>query len=83
MRENFENFFAAIASILIGLPLGIFVGIICWIKFPFQIYYQARATLALQRIHRAQQQIKQLQDEEKDIWERHIDRMEEKKSYDN
>ena len=83
MKENLENFFTAIISILIGLPLGIFVGIFCWLKFPFQVYYQARATLALQRIHRAQQQIKQLQDEEKDIWERHIDRMEEKKSYDN
>jgi len=83
MKENLENFFIAIFSILVGLPLGIFVGIICWLKFPFQVYYQARATLALQRIHRAQQQIKQLQDEEKGIWERHIDRMEEKKSYDN
>jgi len=83
MREHFENFFVAIGSILIGIPIGFFVGIVCWFKFPFQIYYQARANLAIQRIHRAEQQIKQLQEEDQDIWERHINRMEEKKSYDN
>jgi len=81
MREKFENCLIIIGSIVVGVPLGVVVGLICWFKFPFQIYWAARANLALQRIDRAKTQIKEYQNE--DIWENHIKKMEEKKSYDN
>lgn len=81
MKEKFENFFVLIAAIIVGIPLGLFVGIVCWFKFPFQVYVQARANLALQRIQRAKEKLKEYEDI--DIWERHAQRMEEKKSYDN
>jgi len=81
MKEKFENFFVLIGAIIVGIPLGLFVGIVCWFKFPFQVYVQARANLALQRIQRAKEKLKEYEDI--DIWERHAQRMEEKKSYDN
>jgi len=81
MREKFENFLIITASIVIGIPLGIIVGLVCWFKFPFQIYSGARANLALQRVERAKVEIKK--HETVDIWENHIKKMEEKKSYDN
>ena len=80
MKEKFQNFILIIASILIGIPLGIVVGLICWLKFPFQIYWQARANLARNRIRQAEEQLREYGEE--DIWEKHIQRME-KKSYDN
>ena len=81
MKEKIQNFILVIASILIGIPLGIVVGLICWLKFPFQIYWQARANLAKNRVQAAQEQLKEYDIE--DIWEKHIERMQEKKSYDN
>jgi len=81
MKEKIQNFILVIASILIGIPLGIVVGLICWLKFPFQIYWQARANLAKNRVQAAQEQLKEYDIE--DIWEKHIQKMEEKKSYDN
>tara|TARA_A200000159_G_C7162373_1_gene271892 strand:+ start:347 stop:592 length:246 start_codon:yes stop_codon:yes gene_type:complete len=81
MKHKIQNFILVIASILIGIPLGIVVGLICWLKFPFQIYWQARANLAKNRVQAAQEQLKEYDIE--DIWEKHIQKMEEKKSYDN
>lgn len=81
MIHKFQNFIVLIASILIGIPLGIVVGLICWFKFPFQIYWQARANLAKNRVRAAQEQLREY--ETGDIWEKHIERMQEKKSYDN
>jgi len=81
MREKFENCLIIIGSIVIGIPLGIIVGLVCWFKFPFQIYWAARANLSLQRIERAKEGIKK--HETVDIWENHMKKMEEKKSYDN
>jgi hypothetical protein len=81
MREKFENLLIIIGSIVVGIPLGVVVGLICWFKFPFQIYWAARANLALQRVEREKVKIKQY--ETGDIWEKHIQKMEEKKSYDN
>jgi|TARA_R110000772_G_scaffold46106_3_gene105335 hypothetical protein len=75
MREKIENFIALIGSIVVGVPLGIVVGLICWFKFPFQIYHQALANLDLQRAERAK--------EKADIWGKHAQRMEERKNYDN
>jgi len=81
MKEKIQNFILIIASILIGIPLGIVVGLICWFKFPFQIYWQARANLAENRIRKAKEQLKEYGKE--DIWEKHLQRMEEKNNYDN
>jgi len=81
MKEKLANIFIIVGSIFIGIPLGLIVGLVCWFKFPFQIYYQARANLALQRINKAKEKLKEYEDI--DIWERHAQRMEEKKSYDN
>ena len=73
MKEKIQNFILVIASILIGIPLGIVVGLICWLKFPFQIYWQARANLAKNRVQAAQEQLKEYDIE--DIWEKHIQKM--------
>jgi hypothetical protein len=81
MKEKIQNFILFICSILIGIPLGIVVGLICWLKFPFQIYWQARANLAKNRIMAAQEQLREY--EKEDIWEKHLQRMEEKNNYDN
>ena len=82
MTEKIQNFILLIASIIIGIPLGVVVGLICWFKFPFQIYWQARANLDLQRVERVKEKIKLY--EEEDVWERHQQRMEEKNNnYDN
>lgn len=81
MKTFFEEFFILIASIVVGIPLGFFVGIICWFKFPLQIYQEARANLAIKRIKKAKESLGQLQVE--DIWEKHIRRIEEKKNYEN
>ena len=81
MREKFENCLIIIGSIVVVISLGVVVGLICWFKFPFQIYWSARANLALQRVERAKVKIKEY--ETGDIWEKHIQKMEEKKSYDN
>lgn len=81
MREKFENFFVIIGSIVLGIPLGIVVGLVCWFKFPFQIYGAARANLAKNRVQAAQEQLREYKTG--DIWENHIKKMEEKKSYDN
>lgn len=77
----FEEFFALVGSILLGIPIGLIVGIICWFKFPLQVYREARINLATQRINKAKEILKK--SEPKDIWENHIKRMEEKKPYDN
>jgi len=81
IKNKFESFFVLTGVILVGIPIGLFVGIVCWFKFPFQVYVQARANLALQRINKAKEKLKEYEDI--DIWERHAQRMEEKKSYDN
>jgi len=81
IKNKFESFFVLTGAILVGIPIGLFVGIVCWFKFPFQVYVQARANLALQRINKAKEKLKEYEDI--DIWERHAQRMEEKKSYDN
>ncbi len=81
MKEKLEHIFIIVGSIFIGIPLGLIVGLVCWFKFPFQVYYQARADLALKRIKRAEQELQKYNSE--NIWERHIKRIEEKKSYDN
>ena len=81
MKEKLENIFIIVGSIVIGIPLGLIVGLVCWFKFPFQIYYQARADLALKRISRAELELKKYESE--DIWEKHIERMEKRKNYDN
>jgi len=83
MIEKAEEFFIFIGAILIGVPLGLFIGIICWFKFPLQVYVQARTQLALKRIEKAKAAIKEMEEQDQDIWEKHINRMQEKKSYDN
>jgi hypothetical protein len=82
MKEKIEVLFLIISSIVVGLTLGILLGVVCWLKFPHQIYINARAHLARNRIIKSQNKIKELR-EQNDIWERHINRMKEKKSYDN
>ena len=86
MRNTIENTFTIIGSILIGIPVGFFVGIFCWLKFPFVVYAEARKNLAIQRIARYKAKIEEMksQNGQGDIWQRHIERMEAKKNnYDN
>ena len=82
IKNAFEETFIIVGSILIGIPLGFFVGFFCWLKFPLSIYREARINLAIKRIKEAEAFLEENK-QPKDIWERHIKRMEEKKSYDN
>lgn len=81
IKDFFEEIFALVGSIIVGIPVGLIVGIICWFKFPFQVYREARSNLAIKRIQEAKESLIELKP--KDIWEKHIKRMEEKQPYDN
>jgi len=85
MKKLFEDLFLIVGSILVGIPIGLIVGLICWFKFPRQVYVEARKKVALRRIAEAEEYLRQHGKENvvEDIWEKHINRMEEKKSYDN
>lgn len=85
MKRIFENTFIVVGSILVGIPLGLVVGLVCWFKFPYQVYIEARRKLALRRIAEAEEFLRNYGKEDvvEDIWEKHINRMQEKKSYDN
>ncbi len=85
MKGFFEELFIFVGSIVIGIPLGLIVGLICWFKFPYQVYAEARSKLAIRRIQRAEEFIEKYKKDNstEGMWERHIKRMEEKKSYDN
>jgi len=83
MKNFLEELQLIIGSIVIGIPLGFITGLICWAKFPFVLYTNARAKLAIRRIQEAKAFLEQHK-QPKDIWERHIERMESKKNnYDN
>jgi len=85
MKILFENIFIIVGSILVGIPMGLIVGLVCWIKFPYQVYIEARRKVALRRIEEAEEYLRQhgREDVVEDIWEKHIHRMEQKNSYDN
>ena len=85
MKKLFEDLFIIVGSILVGIPIGLIVGLICWFKFPYQVYFEARKKLTLRRINEAEQYLRQHEKEDvvEDVWEKHIQRMEQKKSYDN
>lgn len=85
MRVFFEQLFILVGSVVIGIPLGLIVGLICWFRFPFQVYVEARSKLALKRIQRAEEFIEQYKknNSNEGMWERHIQRIKEKESYDN
>ena len=84
-KKIYEEFSIIMGAIIIGIPLGLFVGIVCWIKFPFAVYREARAKLAIKRIQEAKEFLEKHGQTQKtqDIWEKHIQRMEEKKYHDN
>ena len=85
MKKLFEDLFIIVGSILIGIPLGLIVGLVCWFRFPFQVYVEARSKLAIKRIQRAEEFIEQYKKDNSNegMWERHIQRIKEKESYDN
>lgn len=86
MKNFLEEFNLIIGSIVIGVPLGLITGLICWIKFPFVLYTNARAKLAMRRIQEARSFLDKHGQGQKseDIWEEHIERMKAKKNnYDN
>ncbi len=85
MKKLFEDLFIIVGSILVGIPLGLIVGLFCWFRFPFQVYVEARSKLAIKRIQRAQDFIEQYKKDNSNegMWERHIQRIKEKESYDN
>ena len=64
-----------IGAIVVGVPMGILAGLICFFRvallYPFNMYRLANKKW-LEKIELRQQD---------DIWERHIQRMEEEKKY--
>jgi len=85
MKNFFEELTLALGAAFLGIVVGFFVGIVCWVKFPFVIYRTARVKMALKRIQEAEEYLerKGQRARSKDIRARHIERMEQKKNYDN
>lgn len=70
-----------IGCIFLGIPFGIFVGVMSAFKFPFAVY---KTCIQKDRQFRLDQAQKFLdENSNRNIWDKHIQRMEEKKSYDN
>lgn len=70
-----------IGCIFLGIPFGIFVGVMSAFKFPFAVY---KTCIQKDRQFRLDQAQKFLdENSSSNIWDKHIQRMEEKKSYDN
>tara|TARA_B100001057_G_scaffold168915_1_gene169708 strand:+ start:1324 stop:1581 length:258 start_codon:yes stop_codon:yes gene_type:complete len=85
MIYKIQELIIFLSAIAIGIPLGLIVGLICWFKFPFQIYWEARSKLAQIRIEKAEQLIEQYKKDNSNegMWERHIERIKSKENYDN
>lgn len=85
MKRKIEELIILLGSIVIGIPLGLIVGLICWFKFPFQVYWEARSKLAQSRIEKAERLIKQYEKDNSSegMWDRHIERIKSKQNYDN
>jgi hypothetical protein len=85
MKHKIQELIILLGSIVIGVPLGLIVGLICWFKFPFQIYWEARSKLTQSRIEKAEQLIAQYEKDNSNegMWERHIERIKSKQNYDN
>ena len=85
MIYKIQELIIFLSSIVIGIPLGLIVGLICWFKFPFQIYWEARSKLAESRIEKAKQLIEQYEKDNSNegMWDRHIERIKSKENYDN
>ena len=85
MIHKIQELIIFLSAIAIGIPLGLIVGLICWFKFPFQIYWEARSKLAESRIEKAKQLIEQYEKDNspEGMWDRHIERIKSKQNYDN
>ena len=70
-----------IGCILLGIPFGILVGVMSAFKFPFAVYKTCIQKDRQARLDQAQQFLDE--NSSSNIWDKHIQRMEEKKSYDN
>lgn len=76
MRKNIDpikHIGIIIGCIFLGIPFGIFVGIMATFKFPFAVY-----NTCIQKDRQARlEEAKQFLDENSggDIWEKHINRM--------
>ena len=79
MKNALEEVQIILGSIIVGIPVGVFVAIYWFYKFPFLVYSQAKVGLINRRVLEAKRVLKA---NKEDIWEKHIKRMEEKK-YDN
>jgi hypothetical protein len=86
MKRKIEELIILLGSIVIGVPLGLIVGLVCWFKFPFEIYTTARIDLAKRRVREAEELIKEYEKENSSegMWDRHIERIKSKENnYDN
>ena len=76
MKFHPAKIFLAIFSILIGLTIGVLVALlqflIVLIRFPMDVYRTASQTYDERHIRKAQEVTKE------DIWQRHIQKMDEK-----
>lgn len=86
MMYKIQELIIFLGAIVIGVPLGLIVGLVCWFKFPFQVYWEARSKLARSRIEKAERLIKQYENENSSdaMWDRHIERIKsQENNYDN
>jgi len=86
MIHKIQNCIVFLSAVIIGIPLGLIVGLVCWFKFPFQVYAAARIDLAGRRIKKAEELIKEYKKENSSegMWDRHIERIKsQENNYDN
>jgi hypothetical protein len=86
MKHKIQELIILLGSILIGIPMGLIVGLVCWFKFPFEIYATARIDLAKRRVREAEELIEQYEKENSSegMWDRHIERIKsQENNYDN
>lgn len=86
MRYKIQNFIVLLGSFVVGVPLGFVVGIVCWFKFPIQVYTEAKIKLTAKRIQEAEEFIEKHKKENsvEGMWERHIERIEsQEKNHEN
>ena len=61
--------------IIVGIPLGIVVGVVAFIKFPIELLRSTFKSINEDVEFEKIQKNKLLAEEQKDIWEKHIERM--------
>lgn len=74
--DPIKHFGIIVGCFLLGIPFGIFVGVVAAFKFPFAVYSTCIKKDRQDRIDQAQEYLDENSDE--DVWTKHINRIKNK-----